>query len=62
MLLLFKQRRVALDLQDFDLYFDTLLELLEEANNEKYRCRSDVSPAPVSVVAADSPPVSDELL
>lgn len=60
MLLLHKQRRLTLELQDFDLYFDTILELLEETNNEKYRCRhSDVSPAPVRVSPADPSPVSD---
>jgi len=37
MLLLFKQRRVELSEQDFNLYFDTLLELLEDLNDEKYR-------------------------
>jgi len=60
MLLLHKQGRVTLHVQDFDLYFDTILELLEETNNEKYRClHSDVSPAPVRRVAAAPSPVSD---
>jgi len=59
MLLLHKQRRVTLHVQDFDLFFDTILELLEDANNEKYRCHSDVPPASVQVVAAAPTPVSD---
>jgi len=42
MLLLFKQRRIPLNAQDFDLYFDTLLELLEEVNNEKFRVQKEV--------------------
>lgn len=42
MLLLFKQRRVSLDQVTFDLYFDTVVDVLEEANNEKYR----LEPAP----------------
>lgn len=37
MLLLYKQRRIPLNTQEFDLYFDTLLEVLEEVNNERYR-------------------------
>lgn len=37
MLLLFKQRRIPLNHQEFDLYFDTILEVLEEVNNERYR-------------------------
>lgn len=37
MLLLYKQRRVELTEQDFELHFDTLLEVLEEVNNERYR-------------------------
>jgi len=37
MLLLFKQRRVELTQQDFDLHFDTLVEVLEEVNNERFR-------------------------
>jgi len=41
MLLLFKQRRVELNEQDFDLYFDTLLEVLEEVNNERYRLQKE---------------------
>jgi len=41
MLLLFKQRRVELTHQDFDLHFDTLVEVLEEVDNEKYRCEEE---------------------
>lgn len=37
MLLLFKQRRVSLKQVEFDLYFDTVVEVLEAANDEKYR-------------------------
>lgn len=62
MLLLHKQRRVTLALQDFDLYFDTILELLEEVNNEKFRCHTPVSPDRVSVVPAAPSPVSDDLV
>jgi len=41
MLLLFKQRRNELTLQEFDLYFDTILEVLEETNNERYRLEKE---------------------
>jgi len=41
MLCLHKQHRVELTVQDFELYFDTLLELLEEANNERYRLKKE---------------------
>jgi len=41
MLLLFKQRRVPMTRQDFDLYFDTILEVLEEVNNERFRLEKE---------------------
>jgi len=41
MLLLFKQRRIELNEQDFNLYFDTILEMLEEVNNERYRLEKE---------------------
>lgn len=37
MLLLFKQRRIPLTETEYDMYFDTCLELLEEVNNERFR-------------------------
>jgi len=43
MLLMFKQRRVELSEQDFDLHFDTLLEVLEEVNNEKFRTQKETA-------------------
>jgi len=37
MLLLFKQRRVDITLEDYDLFVDTVVGALEDANDEKYR-------------------------
>jgi len=37
LLLLFKQRRIPLTVTEYDMYFDTILELLEDVNNERFR-------------------------
>jgi len=37
LLLLFKQRRIPLTQTQFDQCFDTIVDVLDEANNEKFR-------------------------
>lgn len=37
MLILFKQRRVGITLQDYETYVDAVISVLEEVNDEKYR-------------------------
>jgi len=43
LLLMFKQQKITLDESVFDLSFDTIVQFLEEVNEEKYRLtpRSD---------------------
>lgn len=57
LLLLFKQRKYNLTLEQFEECFDALCEVLEAANDEKYRLEgdtTDVSPPPSELSPDDS--------
>lgn len=41
LLLMFKQRRYSMTHAQFDLYVGTIVELLEEVHNERYRLDQD---------------------
>jgi len=43
LLLLFSERKTSLTEREFERHFDVVLEVLDKANNEKFRLKPDVN-------------------
>jgi len=44
LLMLHKRKLLTISQAEFELSFDTILQVLEEVNDEKYRCTTPVTP------------------